>query len=268
MCMLTYIPANVDPDIDSLYNATWINNDGHGFAIVDDGQLIVRKSMNPDRLLDQFEDMRNDHRGDALFHSRMSTAGTVDESNCHPFYVGSDIRTVVGHNGIISQCNPKRKNDLRSDTAIFAQSELARRNLNRKRSRRRLAEWIGRYNKLVILSANPDNAYTALIINEASGHWDNGIWYSNTDYRTAWTKWLYPQKQYVVTASATATDRAEHVWSNRCNWCERPSSGMYLCDDCRYYARLDFCISCGDLGDATESMCGACLGMVQKESRQ
>ena len=181
MCMLTFFPPDVDPDTDRLWNGTITNNDGHGFAIVTPHEIIVRKDMNPDRLIDQFADMRKHFRGPALFHSRFATDGAIGNHNNHPFYVGNDPLTVVGHNGIIMRSLP-RKGDWRSDTRIFAERDLPQRNLNRQRSRNRLAKWIGA-SKLVILSASDDYPFDYLIVNERDGIWADGIWYSNSGFR-------------------------------------------------------------------------------------
>jgi hypothetical protein len=75
--------------------------------------------------------------------------------------------------------------DDESDTRFFARTVLAHRRARSVMSagcREWLAEIIGESNKLAFLSA--DGAVS--IVSESLGHWDDGVWYSNTSYaRTA-----------------------------------------------------------------------------------
>ena len=71
MCLLTYYPADVQPDPDLLHTGTEWNDDGHGFAIVAGNRLIIRKSMDALDLINTFVKLRRKHRtGPAIFHSR------------------------------------------------------------------------------------------------------------------------------------------------------------------------------------------------------
>lgn len=186
MCLLTFYPEGTKADREALEYGALHNPDGHGYAIIVGDDLIVRRSMDPDRLITEFVNVRQAHpEGPAMFHSRIGTGGNVDKSNCHPFPVGDDPLTVVAHNGILPQEVWPRKNDPRSDTRIFAQHHLPRRNLNGHRSMRKLASWV-RSDKLVILTVNPAYSWRYRIINEHYGQWDTtGIWYSNDSYLPA-----------------------------------------------------------------------------------
>ncbi|MGH3588983.1 MAG: hypothetical protein ACRDQ0_21965, partial [Pseudonocardia sp.] len=115
--MLTYLPENVQPDPEALSNGASINNDGHGFAIVAGNRLIIRHGMDPEVVIDHFMRLRAKHRhGPALFHSRWSTAGMVGKSNCHPFRIRGDRRTVLAHNGVFPGIAQPQRGDKRSDT--------------------------------------------------------------------------------------------------------------------------------------------------------
>lgn len=184
--MLTYFPNGVMPDVDALRNGAEYNDDGHGYAIVAGSRLIIRKSMNADYLITQFTRDRSTHRnGPALFHSRISTAGSIDKANCHPFRFRGDRRTIVAHNGVLPAMAQPSKKDRRSDTRLAADEILPRKfgHLGYAPNRAQLAKWIGPHNKFVILTVNPVYSENAYLINESAGVWESRIWYSNRDYQ-------------------------------------------------------------------------------------
>ena len=60
MCMLTYFPPGVLPDLEALKNGATFNDDGHGFAIVvDDKRLIIRHGMDSARTIAEFDRLRS-----------------------------------------------------------------------------------------------------------------------------------------------------------------------------------------------------------------
>lgn len=182
MCMLSFFPEGVIPNRDNIENGAGANPDGHGFAVVTrDRRLLIEKSMDAERLIERFMQVRTDNPdGPAMFHSRIATSGLVDITGCHPFKVGSDNRTAVGHNGILFS---PPKTSTRSDTRIFAESILPRYgSLDKARTMRKLEKYTGSYNKLVILTVNPARRQTAYLINEKAGYWTQGEWHSNMDY--------------------------------------------------------------------------------------
>lgn len=184
MCMLSYFPPKIQPDLDHLANGAMYNRDGHGFAIVAGNRLIIRHSMDEWPLLNTFADLRAKHpHGPALFHSRFGTAGTRDRRNCHPFRIGGDRRTVIGHNGILPQYSQPHKGDQRCDTRVCAEDIMRNADIGDTKYRRALGDWMTARNKFVILTVNPRYKASAYIINESAGIWDeNGVWYSNDDY--------------------------------------------------------------------------------------
>lgn len=199
MCILTFIPEGVQPDTDALANGADNNPDGHGFAIVDTKQsrIVVRRGMEPNRLIDEFVKMRKTLDGPALFHSRIATAGLVEKVNCHPFRVGNDPTTVVAHNGILPREAQPAKSDWRSDTRIFAETLLPGRNFDGRRSMKKLAHWLAG-DKLVILTVNPRWEANAYLVNSSKGEWDvkTGIWYSNQSYRDDYNAYRYYGRGY------------------------------------------------------------------------
>ncbi|BCY08941.1 hypothetical protein [Actinoplanes sp. L3-i22] len=182
MCLLSFLPAGVQPNLPALRNGSLINDDGHGFAIVVAGRLLVRHSMNADQLIDEFAAARHAFPdGDALFHSRLATGGTSDLANCHPYAVGGDQRTVLAHNGILPVRLPRH--EARSDTRVAAEDLIPRMGSLRSRLvRLRLERWMGADNKIVILTVDRRFRHTSYLLNERAGEWADGVWYSNSGY--------------------------------------------------------------------------------------
>ena len=162
MCLLTYFPSNRQPNEENLRNGSYINNDGHGWAIVSNGTILTGHSLNADVAIREFVSTRKTHpNGPALFHSRFTTHGSTNLDNCHPFAVNGDQRTVIGHNGILACGNTIPKEDTRSDTRFFADEILPTFKFWRKRVQRHLEGMIGSYNKIVILNVNPRIPFAA-----------------------------------------------------------------------------------------------------------
>ena len=102
MCLLTFLPPDVQPDLSALINGAAVNDDGHGFAVVTHGRLLVQHGMHAEAMIAAFAAARRAHpQGPALFHSRLGTHGARTVANCHPFPVGGDDRTVIAHNGVL-----------------------------------------------------------------------------------------------------------------------------------------------------------------------
>lgn len=198
MCLLTYLPPGVMPDLDALYNGAYLNDDGHGFAVIADRQIIAQRGLDAADMIALFDAVRREHpHGPALFHSRFATHGDRSVGNCHPFAVGGDERTVLAHNGILPDAVQPAKGDPRSDTRITAEEFLPRfGSLRHRRARLRLQRWMTRDNKMVILTVDRRYKAPAYILNEPAGIWDGGIWYSNDGYqpltaprRADWSSW-------------------------------------------------------------------------------
>lgn len=250
--MLTYFPPNTQPDEQALENGTWHNRDGHGYAIVVPGKkpkLIVRHSLKSD-LIDRFMDDRAKYpHGPALFHSRFGTSGSADKFNCHPFYMGGDKRTVVAHNGVLPQYMQPDKKDRRCDTRKAAEIRFATAygHLSSLAARDRLGEAIGKHNKLVILTTNPDYKADAFIINESSGVWEQGIWYSNYDYvgyvpvKPGAYKWDDDDDDWAISASLVPDD---------CQLCDSKAS---IDDESQVCTMCGTCMDCYQ--DAKDCIC-------------
>lgn len=187
MCILSYLPPNTGVDVEGLFNGGVANPHGHGWAIVAGKEIVTGKSLELAEALDEFAVARELFpEGPALFHSRWATHGSVCTDNVHPFLVGRSPLTVVAHNGVLPTSAHPAKGDDRSDTRLFADEILPQRyrRLDRVNVQAALANWCGKFNKLVILTVDPRYRRSAYIINETAGQWDTetGIWHSNGDY--------------------------------------------------------------------------------------
>ncbi|MEV0733928.1 hypothetical protein [Polymorphospora sp. NPDC050346] len=226
MCLLTFFPATVMPDTTALLNGTYLNDNGHGFAIVTGDQILVHHGMDAEATVEAFTVARHRHPdGPALFHSRFTTHGSTSLDNCHPFAVGGDHRTVLAHNGVLPRVVQPGKGDPRSDTRITAETFLPRfGSLHLRRARLRFERWMTPDNKMVILTVDRRFKQSAYILNEDSGVWDGGIWYSNQGYRApgpgwGWSTWDHTADELDRCLEChSAIDPGDGVCRS-CGWC-------------------------------------------------
>lgn len=251
MCMLSYLPPGIESDEEELENGALVNPDGHGWAIVNADQrtISVRRSMKYDEALSTFTAERAKNlSGPAIFHSRIATSGNVDITGVHPFHVGDDRRTVLGHNGILFD---PPKGSTKSDTRIFAERILPLYGcLDNDQNIKQLEVFAGWYNKLVILTVNPSYRKNAYLINGDQGHWStiSGIWHSTYDYEP-YTKWS-KGKVYNVKSNLTLTGG----WKSEAADWDEPGDGStspWPCSMCGAFNTVDmFTMVC--------SMCRSC----------
>lgn len=195
MCMITFVPANVEIPEEGIRNGTVTNDDGHGWAVASARfGLQVGKSMDAKQALADFIKAREEHGPDSLglFHSRFATHGTKNEYNVHPFWAGEN--TVVAHNGILPGYWHPKAGDNRSDTRIFAEQTLplylTDKGIPSRRGGKEIAKMITSANKLVILSV-ADGTPRVRIVNANSGIHEGGVWYSNSGYKPYTSHWSY-----------------------------------------------------------------------------
>lgn len=185
MCLAIYQPAGKLIPEDHLLEGFRSNPHGAGFMYFDDtGALKIFKSMEYKEFIDEYEKQWALHgeRSPFSIHFRWATHGTTDISNVHPFRMNEHVGVL--HNGVISCEIPDNK---MSDTAAFVKYYLARlpRNWQDDDYLFDLVEQYCSGSKLVIMTNDPDAEYSAYILNERSGHWNEGVWYSNGSYSCA-----------------------------------------------------------------------------------
>ena len=123
--------------------------------------------------------------GVAMWHCRIATHGTKTVENCHPFQLGGDPLTYLGHNGIITIA--QAKDDPRSDTAVFAEELLPAIGGVAVLDNPLIVAMLEKYivgSKVVVITVNPKAKKNIYILNQSAGNVDtDGIWWSNTYHR-------------------------------------------------------------------------------------
>ena len=176
MCLLLFKPADKEIPYSYLENGAMSNPHGSGIAIADGERLIIQKSQKwgaeeIQRALDKFKGHP------AIVHFRYATHGSKNYQNTHPFWLND--KWCAAHNGVITIPTQKDESDTRAFLRVHVRP-LLRDNvsLTDRDIMQLLGEEMGNWNKMVYLSAAGDVG----IANEDSGHWNNGIWYSNHNY--------------------------------------------------------------------------------------
>ena len=226
MCLLTLIPDYVTPDMERFKVAAKSNPDGFGFAISTGKKLHIVRSMDFEEVANKFVDARKKMQGPAIFHFRWTTHGTNTVDNCHPFLLGQDKDTVLGHNGILPV--KMEANETRSDTRVFAEDIMPAvggiSSLDDGEYFQQMADW-AKGSKLAFLTVNDDANYDWYILNEKDGHWDSDVWWSNESYKPAaitykrhtgmygsgWNDWDYG---YKTTSYASSWDKATTMYDD------------------------------------------------------
>ncbi|MFE3001372.1 class II glutamine amidotransferase [Nocardia sp. NPDC059246] len=241
MCLLTFLPAGIAPDLDALRTGAAINDEGHGFAVVAGDRVVVGRGLDVEQVIGEFAHVRAEHLdGPALFHSRLATHGTVSLDNCHPFRLGGDPRTVLAHNGTLPRRVRPGPYDPRSDTRIAAETYLPSMpfgSLDTRHGRAGLEAWLGK-SKLVILTVSPTFAERAYILNEDAGIWKSGIWYSNSGFRADHRSLLHSRSWLYVCECCGDVDFSRRGrYCGRCGWCFHCANAFPHCD-CQRRAAL------------------------------
>lgn len=207
MCLLTFMHEGVTADIDLLTNGAVNNPDGFGFAIHAGTKVIRHNGMHFDQVLERFLKERSIHSGPALFHSRITTHGTTNVQNCHPFQIGRDQQSVIAHNGML----PIKAAGGRSDTRILAEDLIPSwggvTSFDGRKFRKKISAF-AKGSKLVVITANPKTKDDFYIVNEQDGHWDGGVWWSNHSYSysRSYTSLGYGYSSWSVSQPITSDD--------------------------------------------------------------
>lgn len=174
MCLAIYRPPGVDVPEDNLLNGWQRNSHGGGFAYYRKGKVrTIKGLMKWGDFLRAYRKAVNENP-DAPFviHFRITSQGAQGPDNTHPhiFEHGAMI-----HNGTLSGTGAVYGRGP-SDTALFI--DRFGKDLTYERTLA-IKDQLGLAmpgNKLVFLYKNGKH----VIINESSGSWINGVWYSNS----------------------------------------------------------------------------------------
>lgn len=179
MCLAIFRPAGTDVPVEHLRNG-WIGNpDGAGFAFVKDGEVEIRKGF---MLLKDFSEaykVAAEENPDSpfLIHFRIRSMGSREACNTHPYRLPDGGALI--HNGTITGTGASYdKGD--SDTMLFIKKFGESLTFDVVSSVKPALEKALDYNKLVMLWGDGRH----FILNEASGWWEAGVWYSNGTFRS------------------------------------------------------------------------------------
>jgi hypothetical protein len=184
MCLLILKPADKEVPFNHLRNGAMQNPHGSGVAIATGSSLVIQKSPSWDA--DNIQKVLDQYKGHAaIIHFRFATHGSKNYMNTHPFWLND--KWCAAHNGVIHDIRCHKDE---SDTRAFLRTHvnpLLRDGcrLDDKDVLSLLGEEMGNWNKMVYLNA--DGSYG--IANEDSGHWSNGVWYSNYNYIEHINEW-------------------------------------------------------------------------------
>lgn len=186
MCLLIYKPQNSTPNWGALKEGFLSNRDSAGFAVRHAGSVWTSKAFWTYESFRLAFERFSEHQ--AVIHFRIATHGGKTESNCHPFDVGHECpwaiepnKLVVAHNGILPYYNPKQPDV--SDTRQFIRSAIGPRvkggNVRALSDHKTVLELLAKGSRVVTMDYTGD----VVILNEDTGVWDGGIWYSNESYK-------------------------------------------------------------------------------------
>jgi predicted glutamine amidotransferase len=254
MCMLCVVPPNVVPSRDKLENSALNNPHGFGYAIAvpEDKRIVTFRTMNADECINRFmEDRKQYLSGYAIWHARYATHGSNTVDNCHPFMVGKDDMTYVGHNGILPVIEYVK--DDRSDTRIFAEELLPAiggvTSLDNPQVWNMLEDFTTG-SKVAVLTVNPKAKHQLYLLHENKGMEDSsGVWWSNnTCYLESWYyKYganTYAQKAASMVDTTMYEEDEDYVVCDVCGYFEEYWQALKTASD-SYCPTCGSCFQCG-----------------------
>jgi hypothetical protein len=178
MCLLILSPAGKRlPTAEEITRAWARNKDGGGFSFRDpDGTLTLCKGIFT---LDSMLASMAEHltvETEAVIHLRFSTHKGDRTKNCHPHRISDGHLGVCSHNGVINITHRKGESDTRSyiRQIITPLMKDAGGKLTPAMAAV-IGRDIGAGNKLIVTPPIGES----VIINEKSGTWWDGLWWSN-----------------------------------------------------------------------------------------
>lgn len=186
MCIAIVKPEGKTVPRNHLSASFCSNPDGAGMAYPDNGKMkIVKGYFDFESFYADYLDIERTGVP-MLIHFRISTAGLINDENCHPFRINKHLALI--HNGILNH----RSTDKSSDTRLWVQDVIqpmvkANYKVWQCPHIKNLIEgFLGKSNAVAIMHTNG----TFQIFNEKGrghvGGWEDGIWYSNDSYLDHW----------------------------------------------------------------------------------
>lgn len=235
MCIAIFKPADVHVTRARLRECFDRNDDGAGFMFCDgNGGVEIRKPFF------KFREFYGAYRQAVAqypqspfgIHFRIATSGEIDKLNAHPHRVWNDMAII--HNGIMPIFVPKGSAE--SDTVLFVKQVMQTipTNFNKFTGVVWLLErYMGSSNKVVVLKGDG----THVILNEKSGHWDSGAWYSNHSYKPVVVMTPTNHRTMGMGSDGKYTD-CVRPWCRTCLKDLPKGNTDRLCDVCKDYDRL------------------------------
>ena len=224
MCIAILKPQGKSLSRELLYNCYTNNPDGCGFAYHTGDDVVINKFMDFEDFYKEY--VKYDGKYTMLIHFRIATHGAIELDNCHPFVLNH--RMALIHNGVITGYGDKAT---KSDTRDFIDKVIG--NISWKMWKNQsFCELVGNaigYSKLAIL----DKTGGYVIINEQKGLWEDGVWFSNSSFKTATKKYTYGKQTYLIEDKKNDVkqkdeedlqDYYDSLWAN--------SQFIYKCGDC------------------------------------
>jgi glutamine amidotransferase len=233
------------------------NDDGAGYCFSKDGKIQVKKYRSFKKFLKAYKsDVKSYGKTSGfIVHFRITTHGTTEGTfNVHPFKVNKNL--YFAHNGVIGNV---RNDEKYSDTQIFNfeyLQKLPEGFIKNKAIQELISKYIG-HSKLVFLNERGEST----IINENLGHWDGGIWYSNSSYQEEYGYYggyNYGYSNYgsvvrtpIVKTSSLAIKQLGSEFAS-CEWCG---------EDCQKTTKVDVSAQWNSTSDNPNyvEMCDTCL---------
>jgi predicted glutamine amidotransferase len=186
MCIIALKPAGISIPESSLKNMWDNNDDGAGLMYADRGHVrVVKGLMKFEDFLSAYKSV-GEHRK-IVMHFRIKTHGAVSAELTHPFWIRKGDLAMV-HNGVISSVGStiSSYNGTESDTSLYAKILShrypdPREALENEEEIKRIVSEIG-WSKLVFLDSDGEH----VIVNEKSGDWVDGCWFSNGSHKTSY----------------------------------------------------------------------------------
>lgn len=179
MCLAIVKLPDANIPVESLRSG-WIGNpDGAGFAYANKGKIkVVKGLMTLKEFYVAYDAAIKKHpKAPFLVHFRIRSMGDKSADNTHPYEFNN---TALIHNGTIDGTGAVY-NTGESDTRKFVERYKEGLTIANVRKYKEDFDKALSFNKVALL----DGTGQHVIINENSGNWQNGVWYSNYSYRSS-----------------------------------------------------------------------------------
>jgi hypothetical protein len=180
MCLLIAKPRGSKIDPADLITGADSNPHGAGIAYTRHGRVYVLKDPKwGAKDIQSIIDREVPDGEAAIVHFRFATHGSKNYANAHPFPMKNGW--AAAHNGVINIACYADESDTRSFLRNYVSDHIPKGKGNLI-PKERLDFWskaVGTYNKLALLAPSGEIQF----VNEQQGHWESGVWLSNTYHR-------------------------------------------------------------------------------------